>query len=62
MIDAPNVRVNDVMELLYRVGTHGAYEWIADTNCDCEINMGDVILLLNHAGDPGAYELRCCVG
>ena len=55
------VDMGDVMELLYHVGAHGAYEWRADVNCDGKVNIGDVILLLNHVvGDPDVYELGCC--
>ena len=50
----------DVMELLYRVGTHDVYEWTAGVNYDGKIDMGDVILLLNRIGNPAKYELKCC--
>ncbi|OYT63439.1 alkaline serine protease [Methanosarcinales archaeon ex4572_44] len=31
-----------------------------DVNCDGAVNMGDVILLLNHVSDPSEYVLGCC--
>ena len=54
------VGMDDVGELVYRVGTHGTYEWRADVNCNGEIDIGDVILLMNRVADPAEYELRCC--
>jgi hypothetical protein len=31
-----------------------------DVNCDNMVNMGDVILLLNHVNDPEEYNVICC--
>jgi len=34
-------------------------EWIVDVNCNNEVNMGGVILLLNYVDNPEKYEIVC---
>ena len=58
------VDLDDVINLLNYVGklsAHQISEWTGDVNCDHKINIGDVILLLNHVIDPETYKLGCYV-
>ena len=47
---------NGLTDMITRNVTVGC----ADLNCDGVVNMGDVILLLNHLNDPAKYNVICC--
>jgi len=41
---------------------HAVARICGDLNGDGVVDMGDVIILLNHVGDPDKYKLGCCGG